>query len=192
MFTVSSGFIADFKLGDNINHNLSVLALLYRYYNEEDGTGKRLLRKPIIILLVSIIEAVLHDFHSRIRKFTYEGVVNLPYEIIEYVRSKKTKDELEKYIASARKHDLFVSEDVAFYDLLDELRRLRNRVHIQNTKRDFEPDDYNAFNEARRVKAEQALERTMKTMAAKYPRPAHARGYVADFKLPWAAHFQNG
>jgi hypothetical protein len=188
MFKVSSGFIGDFKLGDNINHNLSVLALLYHYYNGEDESGKGLLRKPIIILLVSIIEAVLHDFHNRIRIFTYEGVVNLPYEIIEYVRGKKTKDELEKYIASARKHDLFVSQDAAFYDLLDELRRLRNRVHIQNTKHDFEPDDWNAFSEARKVKAEQALERTMKTMAAKYPRPPHTK-YVADFKLPWAAHF---
>jgi len=70
MLKVSSCFILNFKLGDNINHNLSVLALLYDYYNREDEDGKRLLCKPIIILLVSIIEAVLHDFHSRIRILT--------------------------------------------------------------------------------------------------------------------------
>jgi hypothetical protein len=104
--------------------------LLYDYYNREDWAGKRRLCKPIIILLVSIIEAVLHDFHGRIRKFTYEGVVNLPSEIILYVRSKMM-DDLEKYIASARKHDLFGAQDAAFYNLLDELRRLRNRIHIQ-------------------------------------------------------------
>jgi hypothetical protein len=63
MSSVSSCFILSFKLGDNINHNLSVLALLYYYYNQEDQDGKCLLCKPIIILLVSIIEAVLHDFH---------------------------------------------------------------------------------------------------------------------------------
>jgi hypothetical protein len=191
MFTVSSGFIGNFKLGDNINHNLSVLALLYRYYGKEDQNGKGLLRKPIIITLVSIIEAVLHDFHGRIRIFTYEGVVNLPSDIANYVRSKTMKDELGKYIASAKKHNLFAAQNVGFYDLLDELRRLRNRVHIQNTKDDFEPDDWNAFTEVRKEKAEKSLEKTLKIMAAKYPRPKHARGYVTDFELPWPAHFQN-
>jgi len=29
-FTVSSGFIGNFKLGDNFNHTLDVLAILYR------------------------------------------------------------------------------------------------------------------------------------------------------------------
>jgi hypothetical protein len=188
MLTVSSCFIRNFKLGDNINHNLSVLALLYHYYNGADENGKRLLCKPIIILLVSIIEAVLHDFHSRIRILTYEGVANLPSEIILYVRSKTMKDELEKYIASARKHDLFASKDAAFYDLLDELRRLRNRVHIQNIN-NFEPDDFNAFNNVRKAKAEQALEKTMKTLAANHPRPSHTQGYVSDFRLPFDAHY---
>jgi hypothetical protein len=183
MLKVSSCFILNFKLGDNINHNLSVLALLYDYYNREDEDGKRLLCKPIIILLVSIIEAVLHDFHSRIRILTYEGIANLSYEVIEYIRGKKI-DELEKYIASARKHDLFGRQDGAFYDLLDELWRLRNRIHIQNTKADFEPSEYNAFNEFRKRKAERALELTMKTLATKYPRPPHIHGHVADFNLP--------
>jgi hypothetical protein len=59
MFTVSSGFIGSFRLVDNINYNLSVLALLYHYYDREDENGKRLLRKPIIVLLVSIIEATI-------------------------------------------------------------------------------------------------------------------------------------
>jgi hypothetical protein len=187
---VSSCFILSFKLGDNINHNLRVLALLYDYYDREDHDGKNLLCKPIIILLVSIIEAVLHDFHSRIRWLTYEGIANLSHEVIEYIRGKKI-DELEKYIVSARKHDLFDRQDGAFYDLLDELRRLRNRVHIQNIKGDFAPDDYNAFNDFRKRQAERGLELTMKTMAAKYPRPEHVHGHVANFNLPWPPHFQD-
>jgi hypothetical protein len=116
MFTVGSGFIGNFKLGDNINHNLAVLALLYRYSREGDAESKRLLCKPITILLVSVIEAVLHDFHSRIRTFTWEGVMNLPPSISEYVRSLRRIDELEKYIASAKKHDFFDAADQGFYD----------------------------------------------------------------------------
>jgi len=62
-------------------------------------------------------------------------------------------------------------------------------VHIQNQKKHFEPDDFNAFTDRRKDQAERALEITMKVMAARYPRPEHARGHVADFILPWDEHY---
>lgn len=37
MFKVKSNFMGDFKLGDNINHNLEILSLLYTY--QANGTG---------------------------------------------------------------------------------------------------------------------------------------------------------
>jgi hypothetical protein len=189
MFVVSSKFIGSFRLAENINHNFSVLALLYRYYEQEDEDGKRLLRKPIIVLLVSIIEAVLHDYHTRIRTFTREGVANLAQSVIDYI-SVKHIDELEKYIASARKHKLF-GTDPDFYEILDELRRLRNRVHIQNTNEDFEPGDRHAFTERRKTAAEVALEKTLKVMAAKYPGTDHLNS-AADFSLPWNEYYRYG
>jgi hypothetical protein len=189
MFTVSSGFIGNFKLVENINYNLSVLALLYHHYDREDGDRKRLLNKPIIVLLVSIIEAVLHDYHTRIRAFTREGVANLAQSVIDYIGAKQI-DELEKYIASARKHNLF-GKDPDFYEILDELRRLRNRVHIQNTKEDFEPSDRHAFSDRRKTAAEVALEKTLKIMAAKYPRTDNPHN-VADFNLPWSEYYRYG
>ncbi len=67
MFTVSSHFIGSFKLGDNINHNLRIITLLYRYFEAGEETERELLCKPIILILVSITEAILHDFHFRIR-----------------------------------------------------------------------------------------------------------------------------
>ena len=185
MFTIESKFVGSFKLGDNINHNLDILALLYGYYAAADERGKRLLCKPIILLLVSIIEAALHDLHMRIRTFTIEGVKNVGHSVSNYVRGKQI-DELEKYIASARKHDLFDLADTRFYEALDELRKLRNRIHIQNKKGDFEPDEYNAFNDERKVLAERALEKTLRTMAAKFPRE---QDHVREFTLPWNAHF---
>jgi hypothetical protein len=85
MFSIESTFIGNFKLGDNIVHNLNVLDLLYRVYAAEDNGGKRLLCKPIILLLVSIIEAVLYDLHDRIRFFTIEGVKNIPVSVTQYI-----------------------------------------------------------------------------------------------------------
>jgi hypothetical protein len=77
MFVIKSTFIGNFTLGDNIVHNLNVFGLLSCLY-EQNSDGKRLLCKPIILKLVSIIKAILHDFHNRIKLFTIEDVTNIP------------------------------------------------------------------------------------------------------------------
>lgn len=188
MFTVSSDFVGSFKTGDNINHNLRLLSLLYKYFEKASSDERRLLCKPILLLLISIIEAVLHDFHRRIKFNIVEGVDNLTSEVLDYIRGKKI-DELEKYIASAKKHDLFWQNNQFsnFYELLDRLRRIRNRIHIQNVNGDLEPADYNCFTEKRKILAEKALEIILKTMVEKYGRGASK--YVKEFELPWDEHY---
>jgi len=188
MFTVHCNFIGDFKLGDNINYNLKSLSKLYTYYAKETQADRGYLRKPIILILVSVTEAVLHDFHGRIREFTWEGVKNIPGSVMTYIQELTKIDKFEQYIDSARKHDFFDVKDTVFYDDMHELRRLRNRIHIQNEKRDFEREEYNAFTERRKVQAERVLEVTLKTMSRKYARGPEYK-YVADFELPWPEHF---
>jgi hypothetical protein len=56
---------------------LQLLTLLYDSYAFADARGRALLRKPIIVILVSITEAVLYDLHQRIRWFVWEGVQNI-------------------------------------------------------------------------------------------------------------------
>jgi homoserine acetyltransferase len=163
--------------------------LLYDHQATGTPEQKQLLCKPITILLASICEAVLFDFHMRIRVFTSEGVRNLARSVMDYVRKKKI-DEFEKYIASAKKHDFFDAADSGLYEILDGLRKLRNRVHIQNSKNDFEPDERNAFSYARQVKAEKSLEKILKTMATKYARTGHVTGCVDNFVLPWKEHYR--
>lgn len=190
MFTVSSGFMGDFKLGDNINHNLEILALLYRQQASSGYHDSRLLCKPITLTIASICEAILSDFHMRMGTYTNEGVKNVAESVLSYVRGKKI-DEFEKYIASARKHDLLDSKDKSFYDSLDTLRKLRNRIHIQNSKKHFEADEFQAFSPARQTNAEKALEKVAKTMADRYVRDKTKTGFVADFQFPWTEHFSS-
>jgi hypothetical protein len=186
-FNVSSSFIGIFKLGDNINFNLDLLALLYREHNA-NAENRVYWRKPIILTNVSITEALLYDLHHRIKTFTIEKVKGVAESISDYIQGKQL-DELEKLIASARKHDLFSLADTNFYERMDELRKLRNRVHIQNRKNHFEPDDHVAFSAERMRHSERVLEKTAKVMAEKYGRAAHL-DYVRDFPFPWTAHFQ--
>lgn len=134
MFIVNSGFIGEFKTGDNIIYNLSCLGVLYSAQNSALSSGAQLFSKPITITMVSIIEALLHDLFYRIKNHTNEGVQNIAAKVLEDVRSK-TLDQLETYIAAARKHDLLGAAGTDLYEKLDEIRKVRNRIHIQNVKK---------------------------------------------------------
>ncbi len=189
MIIIDSKFIGDFKIGDNINHNLKILEVLYKQYAAANDEEKRLVCKPIIVLLVSLIDAVFYDLHTRIKTFTIEGVENIIASSIEYIRTRKKMDDLEKYIASAKKHGLIEPPNDKFYDGLDELRKLRNRIHIQNTKKYPPRNEYDAFTGDKKLLAEKAVEKTFRAMAKTYARKLD---YVESFNLPWDAHFPNG
>src|SRR5688572_6161374 len=103
MFIVSSGFMGKFKLGDNINHTLEVLKTLDGVQRADENPT--LLCKPITILIGSICEAILYDFHFRMKRHTFEGVKNVAESVLDYVRGVHL-DEFGKYIASAKKHGL--------------------------------------------------------------------------------------
>ena len=79
MFTVRSNFIWVFKTGDNINHNLRILAFLYEQYAIGSAENQRLLCKVIIVFIASIIEALLHDFHVRCTQSVREKIDNIAY-----------------------------------------------------------------------------------------------------------------
>ena len=124
----------------------------------------------------------------RIRKYTVEGVKNIALDAMNYIRLKKI-DEFEKYIASTKKHDLFDASNSSFYEDLDLLRKLRNRIHIQNSKNQLETDEHIVFNIDRQGTAEEVLEKVLKTMSNKYSRDGDFNRYVNDFELPWNEHF---
>lgn len=183
MVTYSSGFIGSFKLGDNIVHNLAILRELYAIQKSGTQEQSQLLRKPIVVLIGSIAEAILYDLYVvKISTFTHEGVPNIPQDVLEEIRTR-TIDEFARYIANARSKSLLGSAS-NLYDSLEELRKLRNRVHIQNTKRHFEPDESDAFNDRRQNEAEATLEQLIAYMCNNHLRTA-SRQCVTDFVLPW-------
>jgi len=184
MFTVSSGFIGIFKTGDNINYNLNCLRELYEAQRASPAQNKHLFCKPITLILVSIIEALLHDLFFRIVNYTNEGIKNIASETLKKIRNKKI-DQLETYVASAKKYNLLDAIGTGLYDHLDSLRKLRNRIHIQNTKYYHPLDESRAFTMAQQRIAEEVLERILKLSSEKYQRPDHARGFINDFELPW-------
>ena len=183
MVTYSSGFVGSFKLGDNIVHNFEILRELYAIQKTGTQAQAEILRKPIVVIIGSIAEAILYDLYVvKISSFTREGVPNIPQAALDEIRTK-TIDEFAIYISNARSNSL-LGTTVELYDALDELRKLRNRVHIQNAKGHFEPDEPVAFSEKRQRDAETTLEQLIDHMCKNHLR-TKSRQCVADFELPW-------
>lgn len=189
MFIVNSDFVGDFKTGDNINLNLKTLKILYDFQKSKSKTEASLLCKPIIIILASIVEALLHDLYFRIYNHTTEGVKNIAARVLSDIRDKKI-DKLQTYIASAQKNDLLDASSTDLYEKLDELRKVRNRIHIQNVKNHQPLDEEHVFTQDRQIETDKILESVIKHVSDKYPRPPHVRGYVKDFELTWNEHFK--
>ena len=190
MQSIDSHFIGNFKDGDNICYNLNVLRALYEAKDCEAIRSPSYLNKPQIILIVSVIEAALDDLIYKIRKYTNEGVPNIPDEVnVKVRRNVKSYRKFENYISLAAKYDFFDVEGTNFYTRLDELRKIRNRIHIQNSKQYQPLSEMGVFTQANLTLAEKICEYTLKKMSSKFPRNYTARNYVEDFELPWEPHY---
>ena len=126
----------------------------------------------------------MHDFHLRIRVNTSEGVAGVTDDVVSYIRERKI-DEFGKYIRSSKRHDLFKQEGTRFYDKLDDLRKIRNRVHIQNKWNNEPKNEYDLFTDINKNFAEICLEVVVKTMHHRYRRPDDMNDFVGELKFPW-------
>ncbi|MCK0070858.1 hypothetical protein [Kordiimonas laminariae] len=179
---IEANFLGIFKIGDNIQYNLDALELLYDLYNDVD---KQLyLRKLIIVQIGSLLDAVLYDFFFRAVNHTIEGIDNVPQDLIDEIQDNPRRaDKLDKYIRFSQDHGVFDGLGPDIYDEMNELRKLRNRIHIQNERRDFEADDSEAFSERRKELAERVLSGVMQTLSDNHAR--HVENHNGIFVLPW-------
>jgi hypothetical protein len=65
------------------------------------------------------------------------------------------------------------------------LRKIRNRIHIQNTKRYKPVNEVSVFTEAVKKSSEKCLEKVVKTISQNHPRPESVGDYVGDLVFPW-------
>lgn len=182
--TIHSGFIGSFNLGDNIVYNLKILSDLYCLQAGATEPQKMYLRKPIILLIGSVAEALLHDLFFRINRHTNEGVANIPEQVSKEIQGKNA-DRFATYIDVARSKSL-LGQGQNIYEALHELRRLRNRVHIQDVCKHLERKEFDIFTDERQTKAQATLEYVMLFMEKNYVRKG--KDFVESFTLPWERH----
>lgn len=186
--TYPTNFFGNYLLGDNVNENLDALTLIWEKQTEHHHAQQEhmRLRKPIVVLCGTIAEAILYDFFDRIRVFVREGVEGIVEELAEHFRSM-TNDNFQFFIDQCRKHQLFGDGCDEFYNHMDKVAELRNRIHIQNVKQ-FRPlREREAFTPALQQLSEKTLEDLIRRMNKNYTRDQNDN--VGGFTLPWDSHF---
>ncbi len=188
-------FAWDFKIVDNIQYNLDILFQLVIDHNTsplgEWNIPIRDFKKPISLLSISIIEAIMVDFLYRL----YEGTVHFPVNLRTKedeiknrlgIETKKSKyidlEDREHWIARLKNFNF-----ISMIDIYDELRLLgeiqknyeslktmahyRNRIHMKNYFNNFEKDESRTFSKERTQKSLHAMEWFFSYFERTYPRP---------------------
>ena len=175
-------FFWDFKGMDNVNYNFRIAELLYA---EKKKSHNPLFIKPIMIILISIIECMLYDFIIRVQNHSADKIPNLEQNIIDDIKTRGI-DQFEVIIAQVKKQNLLRASPTSnVYSDLDLLRKIRNRVHIQNTRQELNRDDYNVFTAENLQLTEKMLERVCEVLCNVYPRCGKQPLLMADFPRPW-------
>lgn len=179
----SGVFFWDFKRMDNTNYNFEILETLCRV--KKDNGDNSYFNKPIIITIVSIIECILYDFVRRVTEHRRELIPNLDQTAVDDTRGK-ILDQLEPLVAHIRKNNLLrASTGDSIYDDLDYLRRVRNRIHIQNYQQQLARDEHNIWTDSNIKMAGQTLERVCEVLCHVYPRPNADFVSITDFPRHW-------
>jgi len=185
-------FIWNFLHGDNIMYNFKILQALYAA--RAKSVTERLFNKPITIQIVSIIEAILIDFLTRIDEATHHLPKGVDKETLNQIKADIKKDKkphkiedesgeriymirkmyhFKQIVKILKKYELFGPANDNIYDLLSDFADMRNRVHIENYYRNLEEREARVFTNRRLSALEEILYGLWQKM-------------TTDFKRPWS------
>lgn len=179
--TITCRFIGDFKVGDNLVLNADALCKLSAA--NEDGVFNKLM----VIEAGSIVEASLHEIIYRAQNFTKEGVPNISKEDRDELATK-TVELFNNIINIMRKYKILDGLGAGIYYELHNLRRYRNKVHIQ-TDVDIigvSRDEDRAFSTETVSWALEFAVRVLRHLNDKFSRPKDLEQFAHEFTVPLA------
>ena len=171
-------FVGEFKVGDNLSHNSLILEALVE--SNRDGN----LNKPIVLQVSSMLEACLQQIVYRAQNFNREGVPKMSEADQKSIAGKRI-DKFALVIDILRKYEVLGSRDHPVYEQMHFLRRLRNRIHIQECVSGLPNNDDAILFSERYVKCALGwLRWTVCYLNKELARPQHIQGYVANLRVP--------
>ena len=193
MFTLTKRELADklatfiwvYKDGDNIVFNARIIYLLLEQKSNAPSQNQILYNKPVAIIAVSMIEAIFCDLIYRLATATNHFPERLDakrYTIknrisFDRTRNKKTGElQIRNYsmfelLEFLKEFEILGPRSSQVYDHLQLACFLRNRIHISNYHRNFEPDEEYTFSDSRISSVLTLLSQVVNIMCNLYPRP---------------------
>jgi len=190
----SSRFFSCFKRMDNVNYNFDLAKHLIlasiSYKPDDDDYQREYFYKPAIIIMISIVECILYDFLIKIQTHTYEGVPNLTQKDLDSIREINIPNVLASFNEICKKHELLGKKNDPIYEIIRLFSNIRNRIHIQNTKREKPFDEFDLWTIPLVKECGKLLKDICGIMCDKYPRPKHMHVTYAiprdvSFPEPW-------
>ena len=177
----------DYKRRDNVDYNFKIIEVMIA--NNHGTSEPQYYYKPIILIISSIIECLLYDFLKKIHEHRYEKVPNLDKDDIEALQNIDLPNKLTNFSDICKKYSL-LGNNQEIYDRIQNIAKIRNRIHIQNQK-NFRPLDESELWTKDQVKlCGDLLKNIFILMCERYPRPEqttnHSNPPLSNFPEPWA------
>lgn len=181
MHSVCLDFVHNEEININLKYNFCILNQLYMAMQaEQDAQKKLFFYKPTVLTLGAINEAILYDFTENQPRQT--GIVN---NILSSFFAYNTKGKgVRQLMELAKKHPAFADAGQEYYEDVEALKTLRNRVHIQNEWHCKPALEEDAFNEESLHLGERCLEKTLKILQNATAAPDSA-DLDSTCELPW-------
>lgn len=181
-------FFWNFKRMDNVNYNFEILEKLYQA--KSILHGDEYFNKPIITQIVSIIECCLFDFTERIKGRVHDPLPNVDSSKESFFKKSKDTDEFRKIIARIESQNLLqIPKSDNLYKDLDYVRKVRNRIHIQNSRNELDynkyKDEFSVYTESALLKSQECFERVIDFLSNSSPRWGKPPIPMSEFPRPW-------
>lgn len=182
MQSFSSSFMCDFPTSDNVHYNLIDLAELYRIKRTRvhmSHSGSII--KPKIMIISSCIEAILYDFFQKASRDKRSIARASTVDLKKFVKAKT----FYSLIESLKDLDSIFTESLI--EDLDEVRLIRNRIHLQRRPNMPYVKDRRVFTEQQLSLSERSLESLLITVTENFSRNLK-KSYTKSYQLPWTSY----
>lgn len=176
---VPCNFVGSFKVGDNLVYNSDLLCSLVNI----SGDGS--LNKSIVVQAGSLLEAGLSQIIYRAQNYSKEGVPNISEAERQEIEGKKV-DKFATTIDVLKKYRVLDGLRQDIYEELHNLRRYRNKVHIQDSVNipNSPLDEADLFTDELCSWALSLNAEVFKFLSQNLSRPSHINGYTKPLRVP--------
>lgn len=169
----------DFKVGDNAVYNANILSDLI----ETNDHGR--FNKLIVLQVASLLEVACIQIFYRARNYHREGVPNISEKDRQAIAERQI-DKFAVIIDNLNKYGILNKMGDKVYDDLHNLRRCRNKIHIQGDVElpEAQRDEDRLFTKKIVDWAVDLNWSILQYLNQNYARPDHIKGNVKPLRLP--------